>query len=74
MGELKDFEYKIAKLELSLGDIVVIKFSESISDHTVKMFSTEANRVLAAFGARAMIIGPGVDIQILTAAEIASRV
>jgi hypothetical protein len=69
---MDDLEYRIARLALHPGDIVIVKVAGRLSDdasrrivHHVKRCCGDRQRVL--------VVEDGIDLSILTAAEIEAR-
>lgn len=75
-GNLADFEYKIAKLELGERDVVVIKTAAPSAAITPEMRQSVTDflkRVTGHF-TPVILLGAEEDISILTRAEIESRI
>ncbi len=62
---IKDWEFRIAKLQLARGDVLVVKGAVS-PNH-------DALRALVPGGVRVLYIPPNVDLSVLTRAEIEER-
>lgn len=66
-----DLEFKIARLDLRPGDIVVLKSPKAISKQQADGMRQIIPEALG--GHKALILDNGMDIAVLTAAEIAER-
>lgn len=67
-----DLEYRIGKLRLEPGDVLVVKVNERLTHEAayrvrrqMETFVVGSNKIL--------VIDPSCDLSVLTAAEIASR-
>lgn len=61
----EDWEYRIAKLELAPGDILVVKCS--------KLPNHEVLSTVVPNGVRILYVPPDVELSVLTRAEIEER-
>jgi hypothetical protein len=66
-----DLEYKIARMDLRPGDILVVKSQHTLSYETVVRIQSDFERV--APGHKIMVVDKSLDLSILTAAEIEKR-
>lgn len=66
-----DLEFRIARLDLRKGDILVVKFGVPVSAEMVEIVKNNFAEI--ARGLRLLVIDARADLSILTAAEIAER-
>lgn len=66
-----DLQFKIARLELRPGDILVVRAPMRLPSETVARLRDMVRQ--AAPNVRAMVLDAGLDLSVLTAAEIAER-
>lgn len=71
MSDIDDIEFKIARLDLRPGDILVVKFPHLLSMAQARSMQAIIQRV--APDHRSLILERGMDLAILTAAEIEGR-
>lgn len=71
MSAIDDIEFKIARLDLRPGDILVFKCKERLPSEAVARMRYDVGKYLG--GHRALVLDGGLDIAVLTAAEIESR-
>lgn len=71
MSDIDDIEFKIARLDLRPGDILVVKCRDRLTRETVVRLQ-EVIRATAP-GHKGLILERGMDLAILTAAEIELR-
>jgi hypothetical protein len=65
-------EYRIAKLDVGSGDVLVAKFDDLISMETRRKATDDLRRFVPP-GSRVLVIGKDIELSVLTAAEIAER-
>lgn len=68
MSALEDWEFRIAKLELACGDVLVVKTANGSGAHGHEILSR-----LVPPGVKVLYIPPDVDLSVLTRAEIEER-
>jgi hypothetical protein len=71
MSAIDDIEFKIARLDLRPGDILVVRCPFLITDTTALRLGAAVRE--ATGGHRALILDGGMDLAVLTAAEIEAR-
>lgn len=71
MSTMDDIEFKIARLDLRPGDILIVKCKERLSAGTLAIMREVLARV--AGGHKALILENGMDLAVLTAAQIEER-
>lgn len=71
MTAIDDIEFKIARLDLRPGDILVVKCQDRLQRDTVLHMQEVIKRACPSH--RALILERGMDLAILTAAEIEAR-
>jgi hypothetical protein len=71
MSAIDDIEFKIARLDLRPGDILVVKCETKVTPEMARRMQEVITQV--ARGNRALILEKGTDLSILTAAEIEAR-
>lgn len=67
----EDVEFKISRLDLRPGDILVIRCKQHVRLETVDLIREQLRDVIGAH--KVMILDGGADLAILTAAEIEKR-
>jgi hypothetical protein len=68
---IDDIEFKIARLDLRPGDVLVVKCQDRLTTETVRHMQAVIKE--ACRGHRALILERGMDLAILSAAEIEAR-
>lgn len=71
MSSIEDIEFKIARLDLRPGDILVVKCETKLTADMARRMQEVITRVTR--GHRTLILEKGTDLAILTAAEIEAR-
>jgi hypothetical protein len=71
MSGIDDIKFKIARLDLRPGDILVVKCSDLLTREATVHLHEVIQRIIP--GQKALILEHGMDLAILTAAEIAER-
>lgn len=71
MTDLDGIEFKIAKLGLGPDDVLVLRFKQILSDTTHKRARNYIQSIIG--DQKLMILDGGIDLAILTAAEIKER-
>ncbi len=66
-----DLEFRIAKLEINSGDVLVCKFDQRLSDDHVKHIK-EILKDSMPHGVKCLILEKGMDLAVLTYDERAS--
>lgn len=65
-----DIEFKIARLELRAGDILVLKIKNSPPREALRKWSDHIERIS---GHRCFVLENGADLDVLTAEEVERR-
>jgi hypothetical protein len=67
-----DFEFRITKLKLEAGDVLVVKVDHILSEEQAQYLSDKVARI---FGPqfKVLVIGKDVELSVLTMAEIEAR-
>lgn len=71
MSAIDDIEFKICRLDLRSGDVLVVKIDVILSAETAHRIHEVINK--ATRGHKALILERGMDLAVLTAAEIEAR-
>ncbi|SHJ71170.1 hypothetical protein SAMN05444159_1290 [Bradyrhizobium lablabi] len=71
MSAIDDIKFKIARLDLRPGDILVLKLKDRIPRDAVDSFRKTLRAVTG--GHKCLVLENGADLAILTAAEIEAR-
>jgi hypothetical protein len=71
MTAIDDIEFKIARLDLRSGDILVMRFKERLSRQQVDHMRATIDPIIK--GHKVLVLESGADLAILTAAEIEAR-
>ncbi len=69
--KLAEIEFRIARLELRPGDILVVKSRQRLSKIQVDRLADYLKPILE--GRRCLVLDSGLDLAVLTAAEIEAR-
>ncbi len=67
-----DFEYRIARLRLDANDVLVVKASNPIPDVVSRRIQERVRYILGEH-TKVLVIDSGLDISVLTSAEIEKR-
>ena len=70
---LEDWQFRIAKLELAPGDVLIVKAPARYSDKEHLMQSADVIGQLVPPGVKVLTLPHDVDLSILTKAEIDER-
>lgn len=68
----QSLQFKIEKLELKKGDVLVAKFGMRLSPEARQQVAAQL-RTATPVGTKVLIIDPGIDLSVMTAADIAAR-
>ena len=69
---MTDLEYRIAKLSVSPGDVLVVKVDRPITNESGASIRDSVASYLPT-GARVLVLGDAIDLSVLTKAEIDAR-
>jgi hypothetical protein len=72
MNDIDDIEFKIARLELRPGDVLVVKYAKPLPDTTRQRLMAIVQE--AAIGHRVLVLDGGLDLSVLTALRMAPEV
>jgi hypothetical protein len=70
-SDLSDLEFKVGRLDLKPGDLLVAKFKERLPQTAIGRIRESFNAVIP--GVKVLVLENGADLAILTAAEIEAR-
>lgn len=66
-----DLAYRIGKIDLRNGDILVVKINQPVPDHIREMLHDQMSSVVE--GHKVLILDRSIDLAVLTRAEIEAR-
>ena len=64
--------FEIAKLQLAAGDVLVVRPSERVSTEVARHIREDVGAMVPT-GVSVLVINPGVELSVLTKAEIERR-